>query len=151
MFTISRNRPITEVSDAPARMLTLLSTMKSTPAKLMASPITPCFVILSFRTIAATIIAIIGLSRLISEASTGVVIVIAFRNDICVRNRPRKDATAIFHRSPLSTFSLFGVNADAVQKRTSAPMARIQKSAIGLTIPQFAMFLHATRFSPKIT
>ena len=126
--------------------------MNSTPARLTPSPRTPCHVILSFSTTAATTIVITGVISPSTEASTAVVIVIAFRKANCVRNNPRSEATAIFQRSPLSTLSRLasGKHRDITQNSTSAPADRIRNSDIGGTWPSLAMFLQHTILNPKI-
>ena len=55
--------------------------------------------------------------------SMAVAIVMPTRKDIWVRKSPRKDARAICHKSPFSTFSS-GWKMDTSQKRADAPMAR---------------------------
>ena len=81
--------------------------------------------------------------------SIDVAIVIPTRNVVCVRNSPRNDARAIFHRSPFSTLS-FGVNSDISQKMAVAPIARSVNSTKGLTASELAMSLQSTTFSPKM-
>ncbi|CCY37655.1 unknown [Alistipes sp. CAG:831] len=137
---------------APEAPVTEFSTMNSTPARLTPRPSTPCHVIRSFSTTAATTIVITGVISPSTEASTAVVIVIAFRKANCVRNSPRSEATAIFQRSPLSTLSRLasGKHRDITQNSTSAPADRIRNSDIGGTWPSLAMFLQHTILNPKI-
>ena len=99
---------------------------------------------------ADTNIVIIGVIVATMVASIGVVMVMAFRNVICVRNKPSIEAMKMPPRSRTGTFS-FGVKIDKSQNRAAAPMERMQKSAIGDNCPKFEMSLHTMVFSPKMT
>ena len=91
----------------------------------------------------------IGVSEVIMEASTGVVIVIALRKLICVRNSPSIDARKILGKSLRSTFS-FGKNSESSQKQIVAPTARRQNIPIGEMIPNETRFLHVMMLNPNI-
>ena len=144
------NTPPRVVLSAPPEEPTEFSTMNSTPEKLTASPIIPCAVIRSLSAMAATIIVITGVIRLSTEASTAVVMVIASKNENCVRNSPSIDASAIFHRSLTSTLSLVRVTVEAMQKSSRAPAERSRNSDIGDTLPSLAMFLQKIILNPNI-
>ena len=81
--------------------------------------------------------------------SMDVAMVMPTRKVVCVRKRPRKDASAIFQRSPLSTFSL-EANSDINQNMAVAPMARSVKSTKGFTASELAISLHSTTFRPNM-
>ena len=76
-------------------------------------------------------------------------IVMPCRNVNCVRNNPSSEASAIFQKSPRSTFSR-GMNSDNTQKSTAAPNARKVNNTIGDTSALLAMSLQHTTFKPKI-
>lgn len=104
----------------------------------------------SFMKMADTNIVIIGVMVATMVASIGVVMVMAFKNEICVRNKPSIEAMKMAPKSRTGTFS-FGVKADRSQNSAAAPMERIQKSAIGDNCAKLAMSLHTMVLSPKIT
>ena len=76
-----------------------------TPIKLSATPPDFFQVIGSFKTTAAINIVKIGVNGVRMLVSKGVVMVLAFRNEICVRNSPSIEAMKIFRKSCFSTFS----------------------------------------------
>lgn len=84
----------------------------------------------SLRKMAETNMVIIGVMVATIVASIGVVMVMAFKNDICVRKRPNIEAMNIPPKSRMGTFS-FGVNIDNIQNNAAAPMERMQNNAIG--------------------
>ena len=81
--------------------------------------------------------------------SIEVAIVMAIRNEICVRNKPIDEAAAIFQKSPLSTFSE-GMNSEMSQKSAVAPAARSVKSTYGDRTSELAISLQKTILRPKI-
>ena len=81
--------------------------------------------------------------------SMDVAMVMPTRKDVWVRNSPRKEARAIFHRSPFCTFSL-GRKSDNSQNMAVAPMARKVNSTKGFTAWELAMSLHSTTFKPNM-
>ena len=81
--------------------------------------------------------------------SMDVAMVMPTRNVVCVRKRPRKDASAIFPRSPFANFS-FGRNSDRSQNMAVAPIARSVKRTKGFTASELAMSLHNTTFRPNM-
>ena len=100
--------------------------------------------------IADTNIVIMGVMVATMVASIGVVMVIAFKNEICVRNKPSIEAMKMAPKSRKGTFS-FGVNIDKSQNSTAAPMERMQKRAMGDKRAKLAMSLHTMVLRPKIT
>ena len=90
-----------------------------------------------------------GVSVVMIAASTGVVIIIALRKLIWVRNNPNIDARKILGKSFLSTFS-FGRNNETIQKQIVAPKARKKKIPIGETTLNDTRFLHVMMLNPKM-
>jgi hypothetical protein len=98
---------------------------------------------------AAINIVNIGVSVVMIAASTGVVIIIALRKLIWVRNNPNIDARKIFGKSFLSTFS-FGRKNETIQKQIVAPNARRKNIPIGEITPNETRFLHVMMLNPKM-
>ena len=148
LFTSNRMIPNGLLVDAPPAW-TEFRIRKMTPARLRATP--PAFlpVMGSFRKIYAKNIVNTGPSVLRMAVSMAVAMGMARRKAICVRNRPKNPARAIFGRSPFSTFSR-GIRRDSSQNRADAPSARKVKSTTGDTASEFAMSLQKTMFRPKI-
>ena len=80
----------------PSPIRTVLRIKNTTPQKLNPTPNAFFSVIGSLTTIAAINIVKIGVMAVMMLVSRGVVIVIAFRNAICVRKRPSIEAQNIF-------------------------------------------------------
>lgn len=144
-----RNNPIGWLCSTPFGAWTLLSINKMTPKKLIATPPAFLSVIGSFKKNAAMNMVKIGVNEVIMEASTGVVIVIALRKLICVRNNPNIDARKILGKSFRSTFSL-GKKSERSQKQIVAPMARRQNMPIGEIIPNETRFLQVMMLNPNM-
>ena len=73
----------------------------------------------------------------------------AFKNEICVRNRPNMEARKILGRSFFSTFSL-GMKSDKSQNKAVAPMALKQNRPIGDTKLEFVKSLQMMMLKPKM-
>ena len=141
--------PIGLVSDAPPPKPTELKISIRTPIKLTKTP--PIFlpVMGSFKTMAATNIVMIGVQVLAMLKSMEVVMVMAFKKLICVRNKPSMEATKICSKSFSGTFS-FGMKSDNSQNNSAAPDALRQNKSMGVNTWVFEMFLQQTMLNPKI-
>ena len=104
----------------------------------------------SFRKKKAKNIVKMGPRVPMSAVSIAEDMVIAIRKVICGTKRPISEAAAIFGKSFRSTFS-FGRNAESSQKSRLAPRARRVKRTYGDTVPEVAISLQNTMFSPKMT
>lgn len=129
--------------------LTLLRMSITTPVKLIATP--PAFfkVIGSFNAMAAVNMVNIGVMAVMIAVSIGVVILMASRKLICVRNNPNIEAMKIFHKSLNGTLS-FGKNSETIQKSNVAPMARKLKSPMGEMRQELVRSLQMMMLNPKI-
>ena len=121
----------------------------STPMKLSATPHTFFQVMGSLRNHAAINIVMMGVSELSIDVSMDVVIVMATRNVICGTNSPMNDARTICSMSDLLTCS-FGMNRDASQNSSVAPLALSRNSAYGERTSLLAMSLHMAMLSPNM-
>ena len=137
------------VSVAPPPSPTELKIRIKTPAKLTKTP--PIFlkVIGSFRKMAATNMVIMGVQVLVMLRSMEVVMVMAFRKLICVRNNPSIEATKICSKSFGGTFSL-GMKCDSSRNKTVAPVALRQNKSMGVNTPAFERFLQQMMLNPKM-
>ena len=133
----------------PLSTRTVFKIKKITPIKLNATP--PAFfkVIGSFNTIAAMNMVKIGVNGVKMLVSKGVVMVLAFKNDHWVRNRPSIEARKIFGKSFKSTFSL-GKKSDVSQKRVAAPATRKHNNPIGEISARVDKSLQMMMLKPKI-